>query len=121
MPQGIEPKLDKDGNPDFSDLKAEILSSGTSKNPVYSDIDIENDVKVEVIQSPNNKQGYLTPNIMRDPLLSTSTMNNSGDSYENKDAYYSEDEHTSWVLRITITKPLKKWFNRGDETGYECM
>ena len=118
MPQGIEPKLDKDGNPDFSDLKAEILSSGTSKNPVYSDIDIENDVKVEVIQSPNNKQGYLTPNIMRDPLLSTSTMNNSGDSYENKDAYYSEDEHTSWVLRITITKPLKKWFNRGDETGY---
>ncbi len=118
MPQGIEPKLDKDGNPDFTNLKAEILSSGTSSNPGYTTIDSK-DVEVEVLQKPGDKNPeYKTPNIMRDPVLSSSAMNKSGDSYANKEAYYETDEQTSWVLKITVKKSLGKWFNRGANCGY---
>lgn len=117
MPQGIEPKLNKDGTPDFSDITAEIMREGTSANPVYEKIDAS-DVTVEVVQKPGSADGYLTPNIMRDPLLSTSVMNKTGDSYEGKNAYYTAEEHTSWVLKITVKKTLGKWFNRGDKSGY---
>lgn len=117
MPQGIEPKLNKDGTPDFSDITAEIMREGTSANPVYEKIDAS-DATVEVVQKPGSADGYLTPNIMRDPLLSTSVMNKTGDSYEGKNAYYTAEEHTSWVLKITVKKTLGKWFNRGDKSGY---
>ena len=79
------------GTPDFSDITAEIMREGTSANPVYEKIDAS-DVTVEVVQKPGSADGYLTPNIMRDPLLSTSVMNKTGDSYEGKNAYYTAEE-----------------------------
>ncbi len=118
MPQGIEPKLDKDGNPDFSSLKSYILSSGTSKASKYTEIDSD-DMVIEVLQKPGDENPeYKTPNIMRDPVLSTKVMNKTGDSYENESAYYDTDEQTSWVLKITVKKALCKWFNRGTNSGY---
>ncbi|MDE6111187.1 MAG: hypothetical protein K2F65_04635, partial [Eubacterium sp.] len=122
MPQGIEPKLDENGNVDFSDLKAYILSGDskttTSYKPQYTPIDSDL-VKYQVVQKPNSEKiNYKTPNIMQDPVLSSSKLNKTGDSYEGKDSYYSTDDHTSWVLRITVDKTLSKWFNRGTDTGY---
>ncbi len=118
MPQGIEPRLNADGSINVSEIKAQIMSGGTSNSPSYTEIPSDK-IKVEVIQEPGDADiSYLTPNVMQDPILSTSTMNRSGDSYENKDLYYSADEKQSWVLKITVDYSLKKWFNRGTDSGY---
>ena len=55
---------------------------------------------------------------MQDPVLSSETMNKTGHSYVDENQYYSADDATSWVLRITVNQSLNKWFNRGSAYGY---
>ena len=120
MPQGIEPKLKKDGTPDFSDVTAKIMNGGTSKNATYEEID-KSDITVEVLQKPGDDATYKTPSIIQDPLLSEDILNKTGDSYVGKDNYYSKDEHTSWVIKVTVKKDLGKWFNRDEIVNIKCL
>ncbi|MDE6723164.1 MAG: hypothetical protein K2J55_03095, partial [Eubacterium sp.] len=118
MPQGVEPKLDENEEIDFSDLKAYIMTGGNSYAPEYTPIDSDL-INYEVVQTPKDSSiKYRTPQIMQDPLLSNSLMNKTGHNYAGKDSYYDTDTRTSWVIRITVAEPLKKWFNRGSEKGY---
>ncbi|MDE7124432.1 MAG: hypothetical protein K2N83_02935, partial [Eubacterium sp.] len=117
MPKGIEPQFNEDGTVNTDDIKAKIMSGGTSYAPVYEDIPADL-ISVQALQQPGSAIGYKTPNIMQDPLLSSSTLNKTVHSYVDEDQYYSTDDETSWVLKITVNKPLTKWFNRGTDFGY---
>ena len=117
MPKGIEPEFNADGTMNADGIKAYIMNGGTSNSPKYESIS-DDLVHVQVLQKPLNAAGYKTPNIMQDPVLSSETMNKTGHSYVDEDQYYSADDETSWVLRITVNQSLDKWFNRGSESGY---
>ena len=117
MPKGIEPQFNEDGTVNTDDIKAKIMSGGTSYAPVYEDIPADL-ISVQVLQKPGDAAGYKTPNIMQDPVLSSETMNKTGHSYVDEDPYYSADDGASWVLRITVNQSLSKWFNRSTSYGY---
>ncbi len=117
MPKGIEPEFNEDGSVNVDKIKAYIMSSGTSNAPKYESIS-DDLVSVQVLQKPGSAAGYKTPNIMQDPVLSSETMNKTGHSYVDENQYYSADDATSWVLRITVNQSLNKWFNRGSAYGY---
>lgn len=118
MPRGIEPKRNSDGNIDTSAIQAKILTGGDSKDPVMTAIE---GVSVEVVQHPG-EHTYLSPKRIQDPLLVQDFMNTTTAEYSKlKDYYSTSDTTTSWVLKITVNQPLKKWLNRKDEFGYQML
>ncbi len=112
MPYGVEP--------DISGIQAKILSGGTSRAPEYQTLDSK-DIQVEVLQEPGKWNGYLTPDSMRDPVLGSQEMDRTGDAHAQRGAYYAQEDSVSWVLKITVSSPLKKWFYRGSESGYMML
>ncbi len=112
MPYGVEP--------DISGIQAKILSGGTSRAPEYQTLDSK-DIRVEVLQEPGTWNGYLTPDSMRDPILGSPEMDRAGDNHARSGDYYAQEDSVSWVLKITVSSPLKKWFYRGSESGYMML
>lgn len=116
LPRGISPEKDESGN--FI-INGKTLTSGDSSSSIssgdYTAIDGSN-IAVEVLQNPNESQSYLSPKSIQDPILSTAAWNTTSDLYDEQ--YYSQEDSQSWVLKITVKQPLKKWFNRGTDKGY---
>lgn len=120
LPRGVEPRLDEDGNLDLSEMKGYSLSGGNSKSPSWDNIPSEA-INVSVLQRPGEDNGYLSPNVMQDPLIST-YLNRSKHDYANESKkYYTSEDGTPWVLKVTVNQSLNKWFNRGSKFGYMML
>lgn len=111
LPRGISPVKE---NGKYL-VTGTTLTGGDSSAEVLSDISADN-IDVEVLQTPTGEQKYLSPKSVQDPILSNSKWNTTGDTYDEQ--YYTEEDSESWVLKITVRQPLKKWFNRGEDKGY---
>lgn len=120
LPRGVEPRLNDDGSLDLSSLKGYILNGGDSKNPSYSQIDSSN-IHVSVLQKAGEDNGYYSPNVMQDPIINQ-YLNRTTHNYANEEKkYYTSEDGTPWVLKVTVNQPLKKWFNRKTDTGYMML
>ena len=115
LPRGVSPQFDDTGN---IVVGGTTLTSGNSYNGGYTAIDPAN-INVQVIQDPTTiNAGYLSPKKVQDPLLVQTNMNTTSDDYDASNEYYDDVDAQSWVLKITVNQDLKKWFNRGSDTGY---
>ena len=120
LPRGVEPRLNDDGSLDLSSLKGYILNGGDSKNPSYGQIDSSN-IHVSVLQKAGEDNGYYSPNVMQDPIINQ-YLNRTTHNYANEEKkYYTSEDGTPWVLKVTVNQPLKKWFNRKTDTGYMML
>ncbi|MFQ9922888.1 MAG: SdrD B-like domain-containing protein [Beduini sp.] len=115
LPRGVSPQRDESGNIVISGT---TLTSGNSYSGGYTAIDPAN-ITVQVIQDPNAlNSGYLSPKKVQDPYLVQTKINTTTDIYDNSNEYYDAADAQSWVLKVTVNQDLKKWFNRGSDTGY---
>ncbi len=120
LPRGVEPRLNDDGSLDLSALKGYRLNGGTSLNPTYAEIDTS-DIQVSILQRAGEDKGYYSPRVMQDPLINQ-YLNRTAHNYANEtNEYFASEDGTPWVLKVTVNQSLKKWFNRGADTGYMML
>ena len=107
---GMKPVMNADGSLDVSQILA-YANTGDTKANTFAQIDAAN-VTAEIIQKPGDKNPqYLAPKAMRDAAQ-------NADLTDGADGYYTADEYTPYVVKITVKQPLKKWYGRGSDFGY---
>lgn len=107
---GMKPVMNADGTLDTSEILA-YTNTGDSKANTFSQID-GTYVTAEIIQKPGDKNPqYLAPKAMRDAAQNANITDGT-------DGYYTADEYTPYVVKITVKQPLKKWYGRGSGFGY---
>ena len=107
---GMKPVVDDSGKLDVSQVLA-YTNTGDSKSGTFAAIDTAN-VEAEIIQTPETKNPkYLAPKAMRDAAQNTAITDEA-------DGYYTADQYTPYVVKITVKQPLKKWYGRGSDFGY---
>ena len=107
---GMKPVMNADGSLDVSQILA-YANTGDTKANTFAQIDAAN-VTAEIIQKPDDQNPqYLAPKAMRDAAQ-------NADLTDGADGYYTADEYTPYVVKITVKQPLKKWYGRGSDFGY---